>query len=414
MTRPLRILFVTDAFPPHGYGSAWSTYHLARGLRSQGHAVRVIVAEPARRFVETRYDGFRVWRAGSGARRFNPALFALAARGPGRVVRDQIRTWQPDVLHAQHVHSASVAHHAARRVPVVITVRDHWPICFYGTALADSPCPACLVGTASACNARRGSADANAVAHHLKAGAMRLTLHQRRQILQTAAAVIAVSSAIAAELPRDIAENRVHIIPNAVDDGLTNAHIPGDRWHAIPERYFLYAGKLSWHKGADTLIGIADRLGLDATSMIVVGDGPEAETLRAYDPTGRRIRVLGTVPNDEVIALMAGAIALIFPSRWSEPLSRSLLEAMSMGCPIVATDTGGTREAVVDGETGFLTAVDDVAAMAAHLTRLAAEADLRGRMSRAARARSARHFSLAAITMRMVAIYERAMTDTGR
>ena len=57
---------------------------------------------------------------------------------------------------------------------------------------------------------------------------------------------------------------------------------------------------------------------------------------------------------------MQRAIALITPARWPEPLSRTHLEALAAGCPIVATDTGGTREVIADGVTGFLASVGDV------------------------------------------------------
>src|SRR5260370_18394468 len=161
MQRPLRILFVTDAFPPRSYGSGWSTYHLARGLRAHGHHGRVVLAHPVRTLRETTYDDFRVWRAADGTRRYNPSTFMLSGLGAGKVVRELVRDWQPDLIHAQHVNSAHIVSHIRGAPPVVITIRDHWPICFYGTALADSPCPLCLCGTRTVCNIRRGSEHAH-------------------------------------------------------------------------------------------------------------------------------------------------------------------------------------------------------------------------------------------------------------
>ncbi len=131
-------------------------------------------------------------------------------------------------------------------------------------------------------------------------------------------------------------------------------------------------------------------------------------------PPGRRIRVLGRVPNTAVIGLMRRAIALITPARWPEPLSRTHLEALAAGCPIVATDTGGTGEIVVPDVTGYLTAVGDISAMARYLGVLAADTALRERMATASRERSASHFSLDAVTNRHVAVYEAAIARRSR
>ena len=153
------------------------------GCVPAGIRVRVILAHPTLKLDATTYDQFPVWQAGPTDRTYNPALFAVNGLGPGRVARSVVRQWQPDVIHAQHINSALVARHASAGTPVIITIRDHWPICFYGTALAETGCPACLHGTYSACNARRGSRNAPRLAHRAKAEMMRAMLAQRRRIL---------------------------------------------------------------------------------------------------------------------------------------------------------------------------------------------------------------------------------------
>lgn len=407
MTRALRVLFVTDAFPPRSYGSGWSTYHLARGLRAQGHDVRVVVAQPAWRVAAGSYDDFPVWRARAGARGVNPAVLAVAGLGPGRTVHQIVRSWSPDIVHAQHINALLVASRAARTVPLIVTVRDHWPVCFYGTALATQPCPACLVGTRSPCNLRRGSQSASWFMHVAKREIMRGMLRQRRAYLSRAAGVIAASDAMRGALQPIVAASRLHTIPNAVDLSLLP---PAERTLALdlPERFFLYVGKLSEHKGADLLPDIAGQLGTGAPPIVVVGDGPLEESLRAAR-YGDAIRVLGRVPNEDVLAIMQRAIALITPARWPEPLSRTHLEALAAGCPIVATDTGGTGEIVSDGVTGYLASSGDVDAMAAHLAHLASDSAERLRLSVASRERATRLFGLDEVTRRHITVYQAAI-----
>ncbi|MCA1666547.1 MAG: glycosyltransferase, partial [Thermomicrobia bacterium] len=357
------------------------------------------------RLVATEYDGFPVWRAPDSARSYNPALFALTGFGPGQVVRHLVRDWSPDIVHAQHINALLVAGYAARTIPLVVTVRDHWPVCFYGTALADAPCPGCLIGTRSPCNVQRGSAGAPRLMHLMKRESMRRMLHQRQRFLSQAAAVIAASDAMRPELAPVVAESRLHTIPNAVDLTLFSANSRALAFD-VPERFFLFVGKLSSHKGADLLPQIMAQLGAGAPPILVAGDGPLEASLRSHAPV---VRLLSRLPNEDVIALMRRAIALITPARWPEPLSRTHLEALAAGCPIVATDTGGTREVVAAGVTGFLTRVDDVEAMAAHLHALAADSDLHARMAAASRERAARLFGLEEVTKRHLTVYQSAI-----
>lgn len=409
MTEHLRILFVTDAFPPHCYGSGWSAYHLARGLRQQGHDVRIIVAQPVRKLARDTYDDFSVYRVTGDDAGINPAIFSLSALGPGRAVHEMLQSWAPHVIHAQHVNAAAVTARVASKVPVVITLRDHWPICFYGTGLSHEPCPTCLCGTRSPCNDRRGSEDAPAALRVAKAHVMRHILNHRQAQLREASGVIAVSDAIADEVRPLLGDDAVRVVPNAVD--VTT--IPSDghtkRSHAPAGAYFFYAGKLSAHKGADLLLDIVARLGDDAPPLLIAGSGPDEELLKAFDPTGQHVRVLGVVPNGDVLELMRRAIALVTPARWDEPLSRTHLEALAVGCPIVATETGGTKTIVLDGETGFLVPRGDTAMMAARLTEIATAPSLRRRLSAASIRHSVANFSLIAVTERTVGVYQRAI-----
>ncbi len=405
---PLRVLFVSDVFPPRSYGSGQSAYHLARGLREAGHAVRVVVCQPTLAGMWTDYDGFPVWRPDNDARRLPDVAFSANGLAAGAAIQRLLRDWQPDVLHAQHVHSALVATRAAEGIPVVVTVRDHWATCFYGTALAETPCPGCLTGTKSPCNIARGTTTAPAVLRTAKAAVMRATLAQRHEVLRKAAAVIAVSGAIADELAPHVTPERLFVIPNGIDTAALAQVVPADN-PALPPAYFVSVGKLAYHKGTDRLPEIMQRLPQDAPPLVVLGDGPDAAMLRAADSTGNRIRLLGVRPNDETLRIMAGAVALLFPVRWDEPLSRTHLEALALGVPIIATATGGTPDAVRDGITGFLVGRGDTNALAARAAQLWRDNALRARMRDAARAHARNTFDIHAVAQRTALLYRVAV-----
>ncbi len=90
-----------------------------------------------------------------------------------------------------------------------------------------------------------------------------------------------------------------------------------------------------------------------------------------------------------------GAFDVVAQASMSEGLPNVMLEAAAAARPIVATDAGGTREIVIDGETGLLVATEDPAGLAAALLRVIEDPDLRARIGPAARAHVQRTFGMA-------------------
>jgi len=82
---------------------------------------------------------------------------------------------------------------------------------------------------------------------------------------------------------------------------------------------------------------------------------------------------------DDATDLLDAADVLVLPSR-REGMGVAALEAMAVGCPVVASRVGGLRVTVLDGDTGLLVPPEDPAALAAALTRLLSDAALRQRM----------------------------------
>ncbi len=128
-----------------------------------------------------------------------------------------------------------------------------------------------------------------------------------------------------------------------------------------PGEYFLYLGRLAPEKGVDTLIE-AWRSSAPRHPLVVIGDGPDADTLRHNAPAGVEFR--GQVSPEEAGAALTHARALLVPSRWYEAAPRSIIEAYAAGVPVVASDIGALPEAVVDMVSGRLVPRDDAKAWA--------------------------------------------------
>ncbi len=454
----MHILLTTDAFPPVCGGSGWSTYELARGLRAMGHRVSIVRARPGEpagvRLAN--YDDFVIHEIGAYAPRVpylrNYFKNERFSRQFAAWLRGFMREQQVDVVHAQHVLSApgsilAAARHAVgdtggardTRVPIVCTVRDYWPVCYWTTLIYDyhapTLCPACSPAMMTRCVRPRAGALWPATLPLIPY--MMRNLRWKRELLSRADAVIAVSSTIARDLrarapeltsaptsptPRSTTSTpamptpaatmastptRIDIIPNPVDIRAIRAAAgqtapPAD----VPRPYAIYIGKLAQNKGIDELIPAITRAAL-RWPLVVVGDGPDrAAVAAAARASGRDVRFTGWLARDEALRWLAHASVLIFPSYGPESLSRVLLEASALGVPTAAMDTGGTGDIITHDQTGLLSPSGDANALGDHIARLVADEALRARLSAAARAHVDAHFDSRVVISRIIALYE--------
>jgi glycosyltransferase involved in cell wall biosynthesis len=116
----------------------------------------------------------------------------------------------------------------------------------------------------------------------------------------------------------------------------------------------------------------------------------------------------GWLDRGALAALYEQAAVFALPSAWPEPFGIVGLEAMSAGLPVVATDVGGVRQWLADGETGIAVRPRDPRAFAAALGTLLGDPDMRARMGAAASARAVGEFSLAGHLARVLSMYEQA------
>ncbi|MEJ1157619.1 glycosyltransferase family 4 protein [Prosthecomicrobium sp. N25] len=137
----------------------------------------------------------------------------------------------------------------------------------------------------------------------------------------------------------------------------------------------------------------------------VVGDGPAGARVRARFERfpESRVRFLGEADPARVPGLLAGADLLVWPG-CGEAFGIAYLEAQAAGLPVVAQATGGIPAVVRDGGTGVLTPEGDVAAYAAAVGRLIADAGLRRSLGQAARRHVLAVHSIEAASARLGAL----------
>ena len=141
--------------------------------------------------------------------------------------------------------------------------------------------------------------------------------------------------------------------------------------------------------------------------FIIVGDGPLKSALLAKrDQLNLQDRVHMPGLEQEVRPYLA-AFDLFMMSSLYEGLPVALLEAMSMGCPVVATAAGGISEVVRDGHDGILCDVHRPEMLAANASKLLVDSELRSRFSLNARARIEAGFSMKKMVGELEELYLR-------
>ena len=408
----MRVLIVTDAFPPRCDGSGWSTFHLARALAENGHDVRVVKPEPGLAGLRRRsYEDLEVTDFGFPyldrpyVRNLlkNDLLYPRLAR----FLIAELRARPADVVHAQHVLSAppSIAAAVTLAVPSVVTVRDHWPICYFTTwHVAGERCPSCGFRKMLACMKGKDP-------HGYWAGIpmmpyMRRNVRAKQRSLRRASAVVAVSRYIAEQVLAPILQSdRIQVIPNFIDAAEIDRAAQSAPDVELPERFLLFAGKLHLLKGAQFVLDVMAQ-GRCGLPLVVLGDGAERERMeRRVREERLDVRFLPWLDNEEVWRVMRRAEVVLVPSLLNEALSRTVLEAMAVGTPVAATASGGIHDQLEDGESGVVS-VADAAVFAERLAVLAGDPALRARLAARARDTVRARFDRREVVARMEALYE--------
>ena len=239
---------------------------------------------------------------------------------------------------------------------------------------------------------------------------------------RAASRVIANSDAVAASLARDdrLARDRVVVVPNFVDEaafGAPSAHVRQEWVRELglePDALVVgIVASLLPIKDHATLLRAVATLAPEwaALRLVVVGQGPELERLRALsDELGiaHAVRFAGLRPQVPSFHFLFDISVL---SSVSEGFPNSLVEAMAAGRPIVATDVGGVRDAVRHGANGLLVAPGNPPAFADALRVLLRDADLRRTMGAAGARRAREEFHAATVVGSLERLYERLLAD---
>jgi glycosyltransferase involved in cell wall biosynthesis len=358
----MKVLVVTGIWPPDVGGPASHAPEVAAFLNGRGHRVEVVTTaegEPAPEEYRVRWVSRNL---PAGARHVAGAL--LVAR----------RAAQADVVYTTGMFGRSVAGATAARRPVVIKLTAD-------PAFERSRRRGLVGGTVEDFQAGGGG---------LLPGVLRLA---RDAELRRAAHVFCPSAYLRELAIRwGVAPERVSVLPNPAP---TPTELPAreelKRRLDVNGGTLAFAGRLTAQKALHLAVEALART--EGVSLLVAGEGPDRpalERLSAELGVAERVRFLGPRPRRDVLELFRAADASILSSSW-ENFPHTVVEALSVGTPVLAMKAGGVGEVVRHEENGLLVEPGDAEALGAAIRRFFEDTELRERLRAAAAPSVARY-----------------------
>lgn len=250
----------------------------------------------------------------------------------------------------------------------------------------------------------------------------------RRWFPCTGHLTIAISEQVRQDLIEHVHRppNRVRLVYHGIDVEHF-AHVPDvttvqayrRQWPSDHQRVIGMIGRLASGgvKGFDVVLGAAQRLFADMPDLqlLIVGDGPRRGFLeREVRRLGIRDRVHVLRATEDVRVPLTLMDVFVFSSRWPEAFGLSLVEAMAVGKPVVATRSGAVPEIITHGRDGWLVPPDDPSALAEGIRRLLTDPGTAARLGRQAQVRVREAFSLERMVGQIEAVYREVIAASQR
>ena len=404
----MRILMITDFYPPIRGGVEHHVQNLSATLAERGHSVSVVTQwqQGLDKFELAR--GVRVHRIRGTVQRV------------GRLFSNPRRTWAPPTPDPQFLWGLRQV--VAQERPQIIHGHDWLARSFLplktwsGARLVMSlhyytlPCAkktmlyngeACdgpgLVKCLHCAGQHYGTLKGTSVTTGNWVGA----LAERALVdmyLPVSHATAAISGLVGSGLP-------FRVLPNFLSDneGDTADDIAPYLAQLPKGDFLLFVGVLTPYKGVDVLLAAYASL-IDPPPLVLIA--PTAVPGYTDVPSG--VTILSNWPNAAVMAAWRRSSIALAPSVWAEPCATVVLEAMLGGVPVIASSNGGMPDMILDGETGVLVPPGDASALRGAIERLLADPELRARLGTAGRHR-VEQFRAHAVVPQFEQLYEEVL-----
>lgn len=331
----MKILFVHNRYQYKGGEDNVLEMELTL-LKNKGHQTRVLL-----------FDNDSI---SSFSSKIKTALSSLYNFASARRLKKEIKYFQPDVIHIHNLFfkaSPSILYAARQmKVPVVLTLHNFRTVCANAILLRDGHvCELCVHKTFPIQGIKYKCYRDSAIESALVTGIT--GMHKLLHTWQNKIDQIIVLSHFMENKFKDsslkIPTDKFNTLPNFIED-------PGDN-DSIREEVFLFVGRLSKEKGLSLVLDCFEHL--PHLKLIVAGDGPEKDKVIASSERSPNISYIGHQSKEQVMHQMKKCTAIIFPSIWFEGLPLSIIEALSVGTPVIGSKLGAMEEMIEDGYNGL-------------------------------------------------------------
>ncbi|HLX19040.1 MAG TPA: glycosyltransferase family 4 protein [Gaiellaceae bacterium] len=367
----MKIVVVSGIWPPDVGGPASHAPEVADFLHERGHTVEVVTtaSSPPEQ---------RAYRVGAVPRSLPPGV--------------------------RHLRAAELVRARARHADAVYTT-GMFGRSFAGATAAGKPYVVKLTADPAFERARRrGVVDGDVDAFQNRSGVRIAALRLARDLeLRRASHVFCPSEYLRAlTVSWGVPAARASVLPNPAPR-LPDLAARDELRHSFGMNgtTLAFAGRLGAQKALDVALDAV--AAVDGVTLLIAGDGDERRRLEKR--AGPRVRFLGPQSRERVLELFRAADASVLSSSW-ENFPHTVVEALAVGTPVIATDVGGVAEVVHDGENGLLVPAGDAGAFADAIRRYVTDAALAARL-RAAAADSVRELDRDIVFGRI----ERALAD---
>jgi glycosyltransferase involved in cell wall biosynthesis len=421
----MRILMLTQFYPPIIGGGAIHACSLGHELASRGHDVAIATLWHEGQ-VEFELDqGVRVYRIRSSMRRMawlfsdNSRQYAPPFPDPEAMLelRRVITRERPEIVHAHNwlVYSF-LPLKAWSGAKLVVTLHNYSKVCVKTTLMRrGEPCEGPALCKCLNC----------AVQYYgLPKGIPTILGHKvmglaERNLVDM---YLTVSQSTAIDNGLVGGQQPYQVIPNFMPDNVSTPQDDAEPYLSqLPaEGFLLFAGALSRQKGVDVLLRAYAGL-MNAPPLVLIGYQTRDWPAMARDCPAN-VFILNDWPRYAVLEAWHHSIIALAPSVGPEAFGLVVIEAMSAGRPVIASRIGGMADLVADGETGMLIEPGDTPALQQAVERLLSNPELRSRMGQAALHKVV-EFQAGTIVPRIEHVYEellknqaprRRMTPTAR
>lgn len=410
----MRILMLSQFYPPIIGGGAIHVRSLSRELAARGHDVAVATLGHQDQAAFEMDGGVRVYRIHSTMQRM-PRLFSNQERQyappfpdpeAALALRRVIRKERPEIVHAHnwlaHSFLPLKAWSGAR---LVVTLHNYGQVCVKTTLLHHgSPCNGpgitkCLGCAAQYYGLARGVP--TVLGHRV------MSLAERNLVdmfLPVSQAVAIGNGLVGSRLPFQVIHN---FVPDNI--GVPQRDTTPYVSQLPAEGYLLFVGALNRQKGVDVLLRAYAKLSAAPPLVLIGYETRDWPALSADCPDN--VLVLKDWPRDAVMEAWRRSTMALLPSVSHESCPTVVMEAMSVGKPVITSRIGGLPDLVADGETGLLVEPGNASALQEAIEQLLAQPDRRRHMGQAA-LHKVRAFQASTVVPRIERVYMDLLRQT--